>query len=151
RTKRGASTLAISPDGRTIASSLSRIIRLWDTATGNEVRLLQGHGKDVTCLAFSPDSTTLASGSIDATIRLWKVATGEEVPRFAGHKYTVGSLACSHDGKLLATTGGDNTIRLWDLASGKELHVIDLPLGERQVPTYGGQFTLPCVAFSPRA
>src|SRR5262249_49741369 len=47
---------------------------LWDVATGAEVARLHGHTNYVFSLAFSPDGTTLASGSGDFTVRLWDTA-----------------------------------------------------------------------------
>jgi hypothetical protein len=55
-----------------------RVIRLWDVATAAEVARLQGHTNYVFSLAFSPDGTTLASGSGDFTIRLWDTAPPAE-------------------------------------------------------------------------
>ena len=46
-------------------------VRLWDIRTGENIATFLGHPTDVQCLAFSPDSTLLASGSFDHTILLW--------------------------------------------------------------------------------
>ena len=48
-------------------------IRLWNVATGENIHTFWGHTTDVQSLAFSPDSTLLASGSVDGTILLWDV------------------------------------------------------------------------------
>ena len=50
--------------------------RLWDTATGAEIRYFEGHGAPVTSVVFSPDGAMLLTGSDDGVIRLWSVATG---------------------------------------------------------------------------
>ena len=46
-------------------------ICLWEVATGKNVATFMGHPTDIQCLAFSPDSTILASGGYDGTILLW--------------------------------------------------------------------------------
>ena len=46
-------------------------VRLWDIETGENIATFLGHPTDIQCLAFSPDSTILASGSHDSTILLW--------------------------------------------------------------------------------
>jgi hypothetical protein len=67
--------LAISPNGRTIASAdRDCVLHLWDMATGKELRRLKGHEGYVTALEFAPDGKTLASSSTDTTLLLWDVA-----------------------------------------------------------------------------
>ena len=46
-------------------------VRLWDMSTGENITTFLGHPTDIQCLAFSSDSTILASGSFDGTILLW--------------------------------------------------------------------------------
>lgn len=51
-----------SPDGTRLAVAGSIGIWLYDTATYKEIALLTGHTENVSCIAFSPDGNTLASG-----------------------------------------------------------------------------------------
>jgi len=76
------SSVAFSPDGKTLASGSGEDIQLWDVATGKEQATLQeGHNGYVRSVAYSPDGKTLASGSDDMTIKLWDVATGKEADK----------------------------------------------------------------------
>jgi hypothetical protein len=72
-------SVAISPDGQTIASraEYDKTIHIWHLQTGQLIRTLEGHSKEVTSVAFSPDGQTLVSGSRDETIKVWHLQTGE--------------------------------------------------------------------------
>jgi WD40 repeat protein len=48
------------------------MIRLWDSATGQELLILEGHKLQINGLAFAPDGSTLASCSHDGEVRLWR-------------------------------------------------------------------------------
>jgi WD40 repeat protein len=111
------SSVAFSPDSRTLASS-GGDIKLWDVGSGRELRSLTGHTDSVNSVAFSPDGRTLASGSDDRTVRLWDVASGHELFKLTGHRREILSVAFSPDGRTLASGSWDNTIKLWDAASG---------------------------------
>ena len=58
------------------SGSNDQTVRLWDSHTGECLRLLQGHTGLISSVCFSPDGSVLASGSNDETIRLWDVNTG---------------------------------------------------------------------------
>ena len=100
------------------------------SASGRERRKLEGHSDSVRSLAWSPDGSTLASGSADHTVRLWDAASsGRELHKLEGHSDWVRSVAWSPDGRTLASGSDDKTVRLWDAASGRELHKLEGHLG----------------------
>jgi len=74
-----AGPFSFSPDSTLLASGgyndWDNRALLWDTRTGQVIRKLVGHfrGSSVTSIAFSPDGTTLATGSDDGTVKLWRI------------------------------------------------------------------------------
>jgi len=115
-------SVAFSPDGRQILSGfLDGTVKLWDAATGREIRTFAGHTSYVSSVAFSPDWRQVLSGSGDSTIKLWDAATGREIRTFVGHKNLVYSVAFSPDGRQIISGGDDSTIKLWDAVTGREI------------------------------
>jgi len=98
-------SVAFSADNRILAAAGGSAIKLWEVATGRELRALNGHSGDVTSVAFNVDGKVLASGSNDKTIKLWDVATGRELRTLTGHSDEIVSVAFSVDGKILAAEG----------------------------------------------
>lgn len=121
---------ALSPDGTRIAvanpldehlhviDSLLEI-RLYDVATEVELARLRGHTASVADMAFSADSTVLASGSADKTVQLWHARTGEHLATLEGHTDSVNAVAFSPDGATLASGSTDKTVRLWDATNAR--------------------------------
>jgi WD40 repeat protein len=113
-------SVAISADGRYLASGgrtedAKAELLLWDFKTGKQLAKLDGHRGYVCSVAFSPDSTMLASVGSQANVILWNVAERKQLVNLEGHKDTVTSVAFSPDGKLLATGSSDRTVRVWNV------------------------------------
>ena len=112
-----------------IAVSIGTAFALPANAPHPRLIVQTGHSDAITCVAFSPDAKTLASGSRDQTIRLWDTATGalKLTLRRTGRSYPISAVAFSPDGKMLAGAGSDvgsnhqrahSDLRLWDVATG---------------------------------
>ncbi|KAH8654671.1 WD40-repeat-containing domain protein [Ilyonectria robusta] len=93
-------------------SLLPQVDSDWDAC----LQTLEGHGGNVSSVAFSHDSKLVASASHD-TVKLWDVATGACTATFEEHGGNVHSVAFSHDSKLLASVSAGDA-KLWDVATG---------------------------------
>jgi WD40 repeat protein len=135
--------LAYSPDGRWLAVRATDLkeILLLDARTHETTTRFSGHEYEVFKVAFSPDSSLLASCSLDCTVCLWRV-DGQEHPSpiqvLRRHTDEVLAVAFHPDGTRLATGGRDGVIWLWDLARGEEV---------ARLPGHGGFVW--SLAFSP--
>jgi WD40 repeat protein len=130
--------LAYSPDGKTlVASAWDRSLRLWDPATGKELRTFESPSGYARLLAFAPDGRTFASGGNAQCISLWDTATGK-MRRLEKHQGVVQAMAFLPDGKTLVSRGVDSSIRFWDVSDEREVRRIDVPQG-----------TSPAFAISP--
>lgn len=79
---------------------------------------MDGGEYTVQSVCFSPDCTTLASGSVDCFIYLWNVKVGSLKAKFYGHSGGVNSVRFSPDGTKLASCSKDKSIKLWDVKTG---------------------------------
>lgn len=116
-------SVAVSPDGKTIASgSWDGTIQLWHVSIDNAripIRTLAGHSGAVWSVAVSSDGKLLASGSADRTVKIWNLQTGKLWKTFKGHSAGVFSIAFSPDNTLVASGSFDKTIKLWSINQGK--------------------------------
>jgi WD40 repeat protein len=118
-------SVAISPDGQTVASgSRDKTIQLWNLKTGELLGTLTGHSDRVTCVTFSSGGQILASAGADSTIKIWQVSTGELRSTLTGHAGAVNTVALSPDGKTAISGSWDRTVKLWNLLDGKLSHTL---------------------------
>jgi WD40 repeat protein/serine/threonine protein kinase len=115
RGHRGAvPAIAFHPDGQSLATgSFDGTVRLWEVASGRELRMLSADSGAICSVAFRPDGKILAAGSRTGTVMLWDTATGDLVRSLMAHDFPVLDLAFSPDGHRLATAG--QTVKLWDI------------------------------------
>jgi serine/threonine protein kinase/WD40 repeat protein len=109
-------TVALSPDGRTLAvGGWPRLVRLVDVRTGKLLHELDFAGTGALDLEFTPDGRTLAISGFESVASLWDVATGTQIgPRLtAGSRRTM--LDVSPDGRRLLLVAGNGEGAIWDI------------------------------------
>lgn len=116
--------VAFSPDGKYIlTTSVYGGVSMWDTQTGERVRVFSGHTGWVTTAAFSPDGKYVLALSADKTILMWDAQTGKVVHQFDGVTSGVGLVGFSPDGKLVWGNGPNGAL-IWDAQSGQLQNVV---------------------------
>src|SRR5262249_41560470 len=112
-----------APDDRWLATgSGDGSLKLWEVATGKEVKTLGNHKGGVLALAWGAEGKMLISGGADGTVKLWDTDAdsktfGTELASVQAHDKEVTCLGLAHDGKRLASGGADGTVKIWSLAN----------------------------------
>jgi WD40 repeat protein len=119
------SSAVYSPNGEMLAAAIADStitgigkngVLLWNVASGKLVaEFFNGHLHGVETVAFSPDGTMLASGSVDQTILLWDLASHQPQSPPLKAESTVSTVAFHPAGKVLASGSYDGKIIFWDI------------------------------------
>ncbi|KAF2679408.1 hypothetical protein K458DRAFT_116012 [Lentithecium fluviatile CBS 122367] len=92
----------------------------------NCLQTFEGHSSAVCSVAFSHDSTRLASASYDRTVKVWDAHSGECLSTLEGHSSAVRSVAFSYDSTRLASASDGRTVKVWDARSGECLSTLEV-------------------------
>jgi len=108
-------SLAWTLDQKTFITGSYLSIRIFDTATWQQIAILRGHTSTVRSLSLFQNDRLLASGSFDKTARLWNLDTNLPIGPPIQHEDSVYSTAISADGKQLVTGCADKNAYVWDI------------------------------------
>lgn len=114
-------SVAVSPDGRTLAAGMTNDrIELWDLEKGEKRASLNQHRYAVFGLAFSPDGRTLASTG-DSRLLFWNVETGSELMTLVDGEPWQKAPLFSPDGRFLVSYIGGKQLRVWRAPAWEEI------------------------------
>lgn len=132
-------SLAVSPDGKTLALPVQAAVAFYDVATGKETQFVQGHRDRLDSVSFGPDNRQVLTGSADGNLFLWDASDGRHVRAFSykampaeddglrgGRSMTMALFrvrgAFSPDGKSVAGLRWTDKLHVWDAATGALRH-----------------------------
>ena len=114
-------SFSFSPDGKTLATgSVDRTVKLWDVATGRQMRTILGHGAWVSSVHWSTDGRYLLSGDRNGLIKLWDM-DAKQTPVWPEQKaISVSATSFTPENELLAIGRAiDGDLKLWNLSHGR--------------------------------
>jgi WD40 repeat protein/serine/threonine protein kinase len=91
----------------------------------NQLRVLAGHTRELSCAAFDPSGRKVATASWDCTARIWDVETAKEIAILEGHDDRISWVAFDPGGVRVATASLDWTARIWDIEGRSEPLVLE--------------------------
>ncbi len=123
------SAVAMSPDQQWIATGGEDAgVVLISMKPNTKPISLRKHGGPIRGLAFSPDSTLLATtdNGESSIVVVWDLTKRRPLERrkLIGHTSPITALAFSTDGRTLISAGsakGDSNVRLWDVFTGQQI------------------------------
>jgi WD40 repeat protein len=115
--------VAFHPCGKFLASAGLDDTRVWDLASGKDIRHLDGNNRqsEVRSTVFSPDGKILAMARSDGSVQLVEVDTGKPLRTFVGAEPSSKVIAFHPNGRILAMGCNHDPIRLMDIHTGNEL------------------------------
>ncbi len=139
------SSMAVSPDGKSIAASGKQIV-IWSIGAVEPIRKFAAVSdnqwfRNLSSVAYSPDGKTLVVGCWDGSITVWDLPEAKLRHKLVAHKegddsewsHPVWKVAVSPDGKSFASASWDATARVWDLSTGQVRHVLKHPAKVRNL------------------
>ena len=120
-----------------LGESHEDVFRVWDVATGKDIRQLQVKDKEPTTVVRSRDGRYLLTSSDRSNVRLWELASGQLVREFPGLQKSsaVTHLAIDADAKQIAIGYRSGGLALWDAALGRQFRNVLVPPGYSDIST----------------
>jgi hypothetical protein len=109
-----------------VTGGAAGIIRLWEVASGKEVRRFAHDREAVIALCFTADGHMLGSVNEKGIIHLWEFMSGLERRRIEVTPGDVTALTISQSGRLLAGVATNRRLRLWSVPHEREMTLKEL-------------------------
>ena len=118
------SSVTFNHDETLLASSSFGKVIVWDTATGEQKKLIDSI-QGIVSVRISPDGNLLALMLYNGDIHLFSINSGEEFRVLKGHTGRILTTAFSSDMRTIATASVDGSVRIWNVFTGKPIQIFD--------------------------
>ncbi|KIK32161.1 hypothetical protein CY34DRAFT_102140, partial [Suillus luteus UH-Slu-Lm8-n1] len=108
-------SLAWTSDRKKLITGSYGPIRIFDTATWEQIATLEGHETWVRAISLSHNNRLLASASWDKKARIWNLETNLPVGPPLQHEDKVECATFSANGRVLVTGCRDKNANVWDV------------------------------------
>lgn len=115
----GSGAMDISPDGKCIVSAGIQGVKVWEAATGRELRTFWKSEDAVCALAFSPNGKWVVAANRSGHLKTWDPYAGEELRTLSRQAGSIRSLAVTRNSKRIVSGGLDGYVKLWSAGTGK--------------------------------
>lgn len=117
----------ISPDSNYVATgSRDKTMKLWELATGREVRTYLGHTGTVNNIRFSRSGSYAITSSGDGTARIWDILTGKTIFTTPARNYFLASVGISPDEKYFAVSGYEDEAVIYDFNTRQPVRKLEV-------------------------
>lgn len=129
--------VGVTPDGAriiTVSGSLSRDgarlmrnspednrLRVWDSKTGAELRVIRAHQHSITSVAVTPDGARIVTGSEDRTVRIWDSRIEAASLPLKRDTEEIKAVAVLPDRSRIISGSEDGIVRVWDARTGVQI------------------------------
>ena len=90
-------------------------ILIFDLLTQQVSKIPTKPGRMNTCIAFSPDSSKIISGSYFGIVEIWNATSLVLERSFKAQLYRINSISMSRDGKVLVCSGTKRLVKVWNM------------------------------------
>lgn len=123
-------SISINQEGTWIAFGSKYLGQLlvWEWKSESYIYKQQGHFYDISTIAYSPDSSQIASGAIDGRIKVWNTSNASCIITFNEHKSKVTEIKYApNKPSVLVSASLDGTVRAYDLIKYRNFRVMTTP------------------------
>ena len=123
-------SISINQEGTWIAFGSKYLGQLlvWEWKSESYIYKQQGHFYDISTIAYSPDSSQIASGAMDGRIKVWNTSNASCIITFNEHKSKITEIKYApNKPSVLVSASLDGTVRAYDLIKYRNFRVMTTP------------------------